>query len=77
MIHGVSVHSNWNTPVASDISTDHSLNSKCTHATINWYISTSNSGVVGGSGACSCHSLMPGCCKGNCYEDSQGKQSSN
>ena len=47
----VSIHSDWDTHIASDIPTDHSLNGKCTRATISWYISTSNSGVVGGSGA--------------------------
>ena len=47
----VSTYPDWVTRITSDISTDHSLYSKLTHATISWYISTSDSGVVGGSGA--------------------------
>ena len=38
------------TEIASDILTDHSLYSKATHIVTRWYISTSDSGVVGGSG---------------------------
>ena len=37
--------------IAGDISTDHSLYSKCAHTGVSLYISASDSGVVGGSGA--------------------------
>ena len=34
-----------------NVSTDHCLQSKCTQVTINWHVSTSDSGMVGDSGA--------------------------
>ena len=37
--------------IASDISTNHSLYGKIAFIVISWYISTSDIGVVGGSGA--------------------------
>jgi hypothetical protein len=37
--------------VSHNVSADHRLQCKCTRVTISWYISTSGSGVVGGSGA--------------------------
>ena len=37
--------------IADDSSTDICLYPKVTHIVISWYISTSDSGVVGGSGA--------------------------
>ena len=37
--------------IASDISTNHSLYCKIAFFVVSWYISTSDIGVVGGSGA--------------------------
>ena len=39
------------TPIAGDIPADSCLYSKAAHTIIRWYISTSDIGVVGGSGA--------------------------
>ena len=46
-----SSYHNWVTFVTNKTPTEHSLYSKCAHTVFSWYISASNIGVVGGSGA--------------------------
>ena len=45
------VHADGIAEIASDISTNHCLYGKIAFIAVSWYISTSDSGMVGGSGA--------------------------
>ena len=45
------IHADRIADIASDISTNHCLYGKIAFTIVSWYISTSGSGVVGGSGA--------------------------
>ena len=50
-IENISVHSDRVTNISNNAVTYNGLHSKCAHTIVSRYISTSDSGVVGGSGA--------------------------